>query len=277
MIHFLYAADLQLFSESGAASDGAGAAPAAEGTEGTTGENTAAAAGQEDVFSEFEALTAKDGKYAEAFQKKLQQSFNKRYAEFKETEGKAERLEKFKNAVASDYADVDANDIDALEKAYLTDARRFADKAFETGKTAQELAKDDYMSRKLKEYEEREATEKARRAKEAEARKFYGAVARQERDMMKKYAGFNLETELQNNAFRAMVKSGVPLEDAYFAVHRADLMQKAVNDAKNATIQTIAQRGTRETESAAGGTPPAVSKVDFSTLSRKEFMKIFNE
>ena len=283
---------LQMFAEA-ADSSGAGVptgenaagtpTPDAEGQAGAdtplcerTAATDSADAGR-NADAEFEALVGKGGKYAEAFAKRAQASFNKRYAGFKATEEKAQRLERFKNAVASDYSDVDANDLDALEKAYLTDAKRFSARAMETGESAEELAKNDYMNRKLKELEEREKVEKSRRARDAEARKFYSAVAKQEQAMTKKYAGFNLEDELQNEVFRALVMSNVPLEEAYWAVHREELTNKAISDAKNATVQSIAAKGTRPPEAAAASSVPAVSKVDYSKMSRKEFMKIFNE
>lgn len=260
---------LQLFADGG---DGAGAAPAAEGT---TGATETAAAGQ-DIYAEFEQLTAKGGKYADAFNKKVQRGFNERYKGISETKEKAARLERFRDTIAADYKGVDANDIDALEDAYLSDARRFTEKAAETGKSAEDLAKEDRMTRKLKNYEEREKRENAAKAKEAEARRFYDSLISQEQDMAKKFDGFRLDKELENPMFRAMVKVGATLEDAYFAVHREELMQKTVSDAKNATLASVAAKGNRPAEAAASSAAPAPAKVDYSKMSRKEFMRVWN-
>lgn len=260
---------LQLFADGG---DGAGAAPAAEGT---TGASTSAAAGQ-DIDAEFEQLTAKGGKYADAFNKKVQRGFNERYKGFSETKEKAARLERFRDTIAADYKGVDANDIDALEDAYLSDARRFAGKAMETGKSAEDLAKEDRMTRKLKNYEEREKREKTVKAQEAEAKRFYDSLISQEQEMAKKFEGFRLERELENPTFRAMVKVGASLEDAYFAVHREELMEKTVTDAKNATLATVAAKGNRPAEAAASSATPTPAKVDYSKMPRADFMKLWN-
>ena len=260
---------LQLFADGG---EGAGAAPAAEGT---TGVSTPAAAGQ-DLNAEFDALVGKGGKYADAFNRKMQAGFDKRYKEFKETEEKAERLAHFRDTVAGDYDGVNPDDIDALEEAYLKDQRRFAQRAVETGESAEKLANDDYMSRKLKQYEEREKREKASKAKQAEAQRFYNAISKQEQEMAKKYEGFNLETELKNPNFVSMLKANVPMEDAYFAVHRSELLGNAVSAAKSATLQSISAKGTRPPEAASSSTTPTPAKVDYSKMSRKDFMKIWN-
>ena len=103
--------------------------PPPGGTEGTTGadQNTAeekneavnpAAAGQ-DIYAEFDALVGKGGKYADAYARKMQSGFDKRYKEFKATEEREQRLSRFRDTVAGDYAGVNPDDIDALEEAYL--------------------------------------------------------------------------------------------------------------------------------------------------------------
>ena len=260
---------LQLFAEG---ADGSGAAPAAEGT---TGASTPAAAGQ-DIDAEFEQLTAKGGKYADAFNKKVQRGFNERYKGFSETKEKAARLERFRDTIAADYKGVDANDIDALEDAYLSDARRFAGKAMETGKSAEDLAKEDRMSRKLKEYEEREKRENAQKAQDAEARRFYDSLVRQEAAMRKQFPDFRLDRELEDQTFRLLVKSGAKLEDAYFAVHRAELMAQTASDAKSATLASVAAKGSRPAEAAASSATPTPAKVDYSKMPRADFMKLWN-
>lgn len=259
---------LQLFADG---ADGSGAAPAAEGT---TGASTPAAAGQ-DIDAEFEALVAKGGKYADAFARKAQASFDQRYKGFKATEKKAARLERFAQTVAGDYK-VDAADVDALEDAYLSDARRFAEKSAETGRSAEDLAKEDRMSRKLKEYEEREKRENAQKAQEAEARRFYDSLVRQEAAMRKQFPDFRLDRELEDQTFRLLVKSGAKLEDAYFAVHHAELMAQTASDAKNATLASVAAKGSRPAEAAASSATPTPAKVDYSKMPRADFMKLWN-
>lgn len=263
---------LQLFGES---ADGAqtGVAPAAEGTTGAT--NTAVAE-QVDVDAEFDALVAKGGKYADAFNRKAQANFNGRYKEFKQTEERANALQRFVDTIAGDYADVDKNDLDALEKAYLTDERRFADKAYESGKSAKEMANDDYTQRRLAKYEADAKAEKERKRAKAEAEKFYEGIAKQEKEMLKKYPDFNLNSELLSDDFKNFVKNGASLEAAYWATHKDDLVGKVVKQAQTATADAIAKKGNRPVENAASTNSPSVSKVDISKLSYKEFMKFWN-
>ena len=132
------------------------------------------------------------------------------------------------------------------------------------------------MSRKLKQYEEREKREKAAAAKQNEAQRFYNALAKQEQEMAKKYEGFNLEAELRNPVFKSMLKANVPMEDAYFAAHRSEMLKKAVTEAKSATLQSVAAKGTRPAETASSASAPTTAKVDYAKMSRRDFMKIWN-
>ena len=132
------------------------------------------------------------------------------------------------------------------------------------------------LENKLKQYEEREKRERASKAKRDEAQRFYNALAKQEQEMAKKYEGFNLEKELQDDRFKAMLKANVPMEDAYFAAHRSEMLKKTVAEAKNATLQSVAAKGTRPAETASSASAPTTAQVDYSKLSRRDFMKIWN-
>ena len=269
MFNIFNAALLQLFGEG----DGAGDAPSAEGN----GENTTpAAAEQVDVEGEFASLIGKDGKYADAFQKQMQKSFNQRYAKFKDTETKAQRFGDFIETVAMRYPDVDASDIDALEQAFINDTR-FSDKrAYETGEDVEKLAKNDANELELKRLRARDKAEKERKAQAKTAEEFRARLAAEEAEMKKTYPDFDLNTELRDKRMWEKLKRGEPMRDAYVSLHYDELIKKAVEDTKAATVSSIASGKTRVNEGSASSAAPAASKVDFRNMSRAEFMKFYN-
>ena len=73
-----------------------------------------------------------------------------------------------------------------------------------------------------------------------------------------------------------LVKSGAKLEDAYFAVHHAELMAQTASAAKNATLASVAAKGSRPAEAAASSATPTPAKVDYSKMPRADFMKLWN-
>lgn len=271
MFNYFDADLLQLFAEGG---DGAGVAPAAEGT---TGADTSPAAGEtEDIEGDFAKLIGKGGKYADAYQKQMQKSFNKRYAPLKEAEARAQRLDGFAQTVAMRYPNVDATDIDALEDAFTNDTRFHDKRAYETGEDAQNLLEAEKKDMRLAKLEAKDKAEKARKVQAETAEKFRASLMAQEAEMKKAYPDFDLNKEVKNPKMWEKLRRGEPLRDAYIALHHDELLAKAVSDTKAATVNSIAAGTTRVSEGASTASAPSVTKTDFSKMSRKEFMKFYN-
>ena len=119
--------------------------------------------------------------------------------------------------------------------------------------------------------------ENKRKTLEKKAREFRANMHAQEAEMKKAYPDFDLGKEMKNPKMQSLLASGVSLEDAYHAIHHKELLQKTAEEAKNATVSSIAAKGTRVSEGASSATVPATTKTDFSKMSRAEFMKIFNQ
>lgn len=279
MIKIKNIALLQLFGEG---EGDAGAAPAAEGT---TGASPAPAA-EENISAEdaFKSFIEKYGEDAEPLKKHHEKNFSKRYKAFKETESKVQRLEDFRKKVAERYPNAKADDLDSLEEAFIGDARYYRDRAYEEGKDADEMAaeavKDHRNAKRDKRLEELEAANQAEQAKkrmEANAKQFYDRLGEEEKELKKKFADFNLEEELKNPRFKQMlVSGGLSLEEAYTVLHHADIVKKTAEDAKAATVSSIASKGTRVKEGASAATVPSTSAIDYQNMSDRDFMKLYN-
>lgn len=263
------AALLQLFAEGG---DGSGAPPAAEGTTGAA----PAAAGQEETAEEaFAKFLEKYGEDAKPLTDHHQKNFGKRYAALKETEAKAQRLEEFQKTVARRYPNANAEDVDALEQAFLSDARFFSEEALAKGRTAEDLAAEELRNVEFERLKASEKQRKTRETQEKKARAFSDRLAAEEAELKKTYPDLDMEKELQNPKMREKLLRGESLEDAYHAIHHKELMQKAVADTKAATVSSIASKGTRVPEGASSASVPSTAKQDFSKMSREEFMKLY--
>ncbi len=254
--------------------------PAAEGTTGVeaagNAASSAAAEQEETAEAAFARFIEKYGEDAEPLKKHHQKNFGKRYDSFKETKAKAQRQEEILKTIAGRYPSVADGDLDGLEKAFMTDARFFSDEAIARGRSAEDLAAENWKDVQLERLQNAEKIRTEKEAEERAAREFNARLSAEAEDMKKTYPDFNLNEEIKNPMMRNMLLSNIPLIKAYQAVHHDELVKKVAQDAKTATISNIASKGTRAHEGASSVTPPAAVTKDFSNYSREQFMKIFN-
>lgn len=268
---------LQLFADG--ADAGATTPPAAEGAtgEGVVNDTQTAAAGQEETAEDaFARFIEKYGEDAEPLKKHHQKNFGKRYDTFKETKAKAQRQDELLKTIAKRYPSVAEGDLEGLEKAFLTDARFFSEEALARGRTAEDLANENYRDVQLERLQNAENQRRQQEAQDRAAREFDARLSAQAEDIKKTYPDFDLRAELKNPMMRNMLLNNVPLLNAYNAIHHDELVKKAAADAVSATVSNIESKGMRAHEGASSPTPPATVTKDFSKMPREQFMKIFN-
>ena len=78
---------------------------------------------------------------------------------------------------------------------------------------------------------------------------------------------FDMQAEMKNPAFINYIwGNGLSIEDAYFLIHREEILESARNEATNALLA----RQTRVLENGAAKNRPAIAKKNPSNLSDKE-------
>lgn len=275
--------DLQLCADgAGGADGGAGAEGAAGATAGDAGQqNTgvqpgapvqepgAAVAGQqgEDPAKAFEQLIK--GQYKDQYNARVEKTVTKRVA------GLNQRLQRFEAAapifeVLGQQYNVDPTDLAGLAKAVQEDVSFYQEEAIAKGMDVQELMQ---MKRIQRENAQLQRQLEQQRTKEQADRQFQAWM--QEAEAVKQYyPGFDLDTELQSDAFKRMLASGVPMKAAYTALHADEVMQGAMQfaaqkAAKQVTDSVIAGAD-RPAENGTGAHGAVSPKVDPSKLTDKE-------
>ena len=80
---------------------------------------------------------------------------------------------------------------------------------------------------------------------------------RQAQEIKAEYEDFDLEAELRNPAFKAMLKAGAPMKNAYEALHMGDIKagvaRKAGEAREKQVTDNIRARGQRPTEGGSSG------------------------
>jgi uncharacterized protein (DUF488 family) len=102
--------------------------------------------------------------------------------------------------------------------------------------------------------------------------------------MKELFPGFNLEAELQNNNFKRLVDppelggAGIPVKDAFFALHHNEIMKQttanAVNQAQISIANTVKANRERPQENGLSKAPAVIVKDDPSKFTLEDFHKI---
>ena len=162
-----------------------------------------------------------------------------------------------------------------LSKLTEADSGLWRDAADDAGMSEEayaELVRARIEANRLKE-EKKQALERER------ARQFNERLYAEEAEMKKQLPDYDLAKELENSPDLArLLKSGVPLKAAYYALHfdeiNANSVRLAQEQAIRATAENIRARGLRPSENGAGTNPAVVIKNDVGKLTRADRAEI---
>ncbi len=221
----------------------------------------------DDRTAKFEQLIK--GEYKDLYDQRVQDTIQKRLKGSSETVAKYNALSPVLDLLAGKYG-VDASDVQALSKAIEEDESYYEDEALEKGLTVQQVKEIRKMQREnaeLKAQMQQEQTQK-------QADQLYAAWLQQAESVKQVYPGFDLQGELQNEQFRNLLKSNVPIQTAYEVIHKDEIlpaaMQFTANKIREKTVNDIRSGSRRPQEGAMGSRSAVVTKSDVSQLTRAD-------
>ena len=169
---------------------------------------------------------------------------------------------------------VDATDIKALNQAIEDDDAYYEDEALERGITVEQLKSIRKMERENAELKR----QMAERANQEQAERDVAMWMEQAKDAVKTFPGLDLGTELKNPQFIGLLKSGVDVGTAYFAIHNKELVPQAMQYTARQVEQKLTNKmlanGVRPTENGISSQSSAVVKSDVSQLSKEDRQEI---
>ena len=294
IFHLIPMLNLQLFAEGGTAGAGAGDGGTAEGS-GVTApaagvqkgvknpladvkygkqEETAPVAEvtkAPDRNAEFEALIK--GEYKDLYDAKVQDTIQKRLKGQKETVDKFNALSPTLELMASKYG-VDANDIEALNKAISEDDSYYEQEALEKGMTVKQL-------KEIKKMERENAALKAQMEeaqRQENGKKLYSQWMTQAEEAQKVYPSFDLRAEMSNPRFVDLLRSNIDVRTAYEVLHKDEIIPAAMQFTAKTVEQKIANKiaanGARPTENGMNSQGASLVKSDVSQLSKADRAEI---
>ena len=269
---------LQLFAEG---AEGEGSATAEVVTETQTADETENATqeqaengqnatdNQEDLDTEFKELIK--GKYKSQYEKSIKENVGRRLKGTDKLRDQVNAQNPIMDVLKKRYGVEDAGE---LLRAVEEDALYIRKQATETGESEETV-----LSRIRSERSETEIAQF--RAKEAERQKF--ASWRNEANTLKEstYPNLDLYTELGNKDFVDMLELGIPMKQAYEAIHHDDLLRSAVSIAtektKKQTEDTIKAGTNRVRENGLSSQAASQTTVNVDNLTSKDIMAIIKK
>ena len=282
--------NIQLFAEGGGApagGDGAAAAAPAEGPQPTgvkgnpladvqygkqestpdAGEKTS----EDDRNSRFEELIK--GEYKDLYDSRVQDTIRQRLKGNEAIVQKYNALAPMLDLLAGKYG-VEPDNVEALSKAIEDDETFYEEEALEKGMSVQQVKEYRKMMRENKALKEQMEAQKNQQQVDATV-----AAWMRDADAVRQiYPNFDFRTELQNDQFRMLIQSNIPVQTAYEVVHKDELIPAAMQftakqvEAKVANNVRAGQK--RPAEGAASSRSAVQVKSDPSKFTKADMDEI---
>ena len=224
-----------------------------------------------DRNAEFEKLIK--GDYKDLYDQKMEETIKKRLKGSKETVDKYNALSPTLELLAKKYG-VDANDVEALNKAIEEDDAYYEEEALEKGVTVEQLKE---IKKMEKENAELKRQMQEKNAKEQGA-KLYAQWMEQAEKAKTIYPSFDLRAEMNNPKFVDLLRANIDVKTAYEVVHKDDIlpaaMQFTAKTVEKKLTDKIIANGARPTENGISSQSSAVVKSDVSQLSKADRAEI---
>lgn len=296
MNKFLFPMNLQLFAEGGAAAgegggaEGAGATAPAAGVQkkgaksnplanvmyGKQPQDSAPAAEVQteptqsqtpDRNAEFEKMIK--GDYKEAYDKRVQDTIQKRLKNHKETEDRLTAMNPLLDILSAKYG-VEASNTEGLIKALEED-----DDFIEKAALEQNMDPKQYRQiMKLQNENKRLKDQNDQRIQEEQRNQQYSIWEQQAAEAKNLYPNLDLNVESENPQFRKLLFAGVDVGTAYMVIHKDDVLAGAMHHTAKTVEQKLANKiaagNSRPAENGTSGQSAAVIKTDPSKWTRAD-------
>ena len=290
---FIIPVNLQLFAEGG---DGAGAGAsgqaAAAPAQPQTGVNSNPLANvqygkQESAPDAGEARIAEDdrsarfdamikGEYKDLYDAKIQDTIRRRLKGNEDIVNRYNQIAPTFDLLASKYG-LDLNDADfatKLAQEIENDESFFEEEALSKGLTVEQVKE----NRKLKRENAQLVEQLRQRTTQEQADRTLAAWNQESEKLRQIYPSFDLKTELQNEQFRNLLKSNVPIRTAFEVIHKDEILPAAMQYTAQQVQQKVANSvragQSRPAEGAMSKSGGVLSKTDVNSLTKADIEEI---
>lgn len=199
--------------------------------------------------------------------------FNRRFKDYKTLQDAQAKNQPVIDMMLQRYKITDG-DLSKLTEAIENDDRYYEEAAEEAGMTVEQFKRFQKLQRENEQLVKQQQARIGQEQAETQLRKW-----QQEADALKaKFSSFDLNTEIQDQHFKAMLRAGVPMEQAYKVLHMDAMMNDAVGnaaaEAERRVVNNVRARGNRPVENGTAAQSGFTVKDDVSKLTRKDRAEI---
>ena len=224
-----------------------------------------------DRNAEFEKLIK--GEYKDLYDARMQNAIRGRLKATEDTVNRFNALTPTLELLAEKYG-VDANDVEALNKAIEEDESFFQDEALEKGMTVQQLKEFRKMQRENADLKRQMSDQQTKERAEM----LYASWVDQGEKTKTVYPSFDLKAEMENPRFVDLLRNNIDVRTAYEVLHKDEIIPAAMQFTAKTVEQKLTNKiiagGQRPTENGMNSQGAAVGKSDVSQLSKADRQEI---
>ena len=224
-----------------------------------------------DRNAEFEKLIK--GEYKDLYDARMQNAIRGRLKATEDTVNRFNALTPTLELLAEKYG-VDANDVEALNKAIEEDESFFQDEALEKGMTVQQLKEFRKMQRENADLKRQMSDQQTKERAEM----LYASWVDQGEKTKTVYPSFDLKAEMENPRFVDLLRNNIDVRTAYEVLHKDEIIPAAMQFTAKTVEQKLTNKiiagGQRPSENGMNSQGAAVVKSDVSQLSKADRQEI---
>lgn len=224
-----------------------------------------------DRKAEFEKLIK--GEYKDLYDARMQETIRSRLKGTKETVDKYNALTPTLELLAQKYG-VDANNIEALNKAIQDDDSYFEEEALAKGMSVETLKEIKAMKRENEELRRQDAERKNQENRD----RTYARWMEQAKQAQQFYPSLNISEEAKNPQFLSLLNAGIDVKTAFEVIHKDEMIPAAMlytaKTVEKKIVNSIRANGTRPVENGMSSQSAATVKSDVSQLSKADRLEI---
>lgn len=246
------------------------AAPASE----KTAVKESPAAGDEERSAKFKAAIT--GDYKDLYDTEVQKIINRRFKSAKANEETLDSIRPIIEALQQRYG-TDAGDYESLMDAIDGDDAIWAQKAEDAGMTVEQYRQVQQLQRQNEEFRVRQENYLAQQRSQQQIGVWMEQAAEMQQDP--KFKDFDLQSEIENNPkFLDLLKVGIPVANAYTALHLDDVEGNISAQTQTQTAKAISNniraRGTRPSEHSAFSQTGITYRSDPSKWTKDDYAEV---
>lgn len=215
------------------------------------------------------------GEYKDLYTEDTQRIINRRFAEVKGLQEQLSAAQPVLDMLMARYG-VKDGDLQGLMRAVESDDKYWEAAADEAGMSTEQYKQMQRLQRENEQMRRFRANAINQQRAQAQLAKWNGEAA----ELKSVYPSFELQAEVQNSAFMAMLKAGVPMRNAYESIHHQELVAAAqaaaASQMEKGVVQNIRARGQRPAENGASSQSGFTVKDDpakFTKADRAEIVR----